>query len=40
LIIFWKSVKKIEVQLRSDTDHEYFTGRRLYSYDSSFLNYS
>jgi len=30
----------MEVQLRSDTDYEYFTGRLVYFYDITLLKYS
>jgi hypothetical protein len=37
---FWKSVKKIQVSLKSDQNNEYFTWRPVYVYDNTYLNSS
>jgi hypothetical protein len=40
LSIFWKSVEKIQVSLKSDKNNGYFTRRPVYIYDNISLNSS
>jgi hypothetical protein len=40
VLLFWKSVEKIQVSLKSDKNNRYFTRRHFHVYDSVLLNSS